>query len=121
MVDQTDSSICGITVTGLSAGTYYVVATAYNDLGIESEYSNQAVKVVAPAAPNPPANLTVSDIVAYSVLKIDNAFAVIGVGTVPAGTPCDPTQSVNGYYVVDWEAVEWSGTVRSKTIVADCS
>lgn len=34
------------TMTGLAAGTWYFVATAYNTSGLESGYSNEAIKVM---------------------------------------------------------------------------
>ena len=46
---------------------------------------------------------------------------MLPVGTAPAGTQCDTTQSVNGYYVVPRAAVIWSGTIKPPVVVASCS
>ncbi len=43
--------VTSYTVTGLSAGTYYFVLTAYNTAGIESGFSNEVSKVIADTAP----------------------------------------------------------------------
>jgi hypothetical protein len=42
-----DPGISSYVINGLTAGTYYFVATSINKHGIESEFSNVAVKVVA--------------------------------------------------------------------------
>jgi hypothetical protein len=40
------------TVTGLTSGTYYIVATAFDALGNESAFSNEVSQVIAASAPN---------------------------------------------------------------------
>jgi hypothetical protein len=54
------------------------------------------------------------------VIKTKNRFVLLPVGTVPANTPCDTTQSVNGHYAVPRDAVTWSGTVEPDVVVAQC-
>ncbi len=115
------------TVPGLAAGTYYFVITAFNNANPveESAFSNEASKVVLPPVPMPPSTLTVSNLLVWDIVKQDNKFVFLGVGTVPAGTPCDPTQQVNGRFAVPFDAddpiVEWFGNVRPPVVVGDCS
>ena len=108
-------------IVGLATGTYYFVATAYNTSAVESDYSNEASKVVLPVAPMPPGFLTVTDMVVFTSVKIKDGYRLIAVGTVPANTSCDSSQSVNGHYVVPANAVQWSATVRDVVVVAKCS
>ena len=42
------------TITGLSVGTYYFVATAFNQWAKESKYSNEISRVVEAPTPSPP-------------------------------------------------------------------
>jgi hypothetical protein len=63
----------------------------------------------------------VNTLVAYTVIKQPGKFLLLPVGNVPAGTQCDATQNVNGYYMVPASAVNWSGNVRTDTPVASCS
>lgn len=70
--------------------------------------------------PMPPSNLTVTSGVAYTVIKAEDKFVLLPVGTVPAGVACDPTQSVNGKYVVPRSSVTWSGSVRPVVVLGDC-
>lgn len=43
------------------------------------------------------------------------------VGTIPAGTPCNGTKSIQGnYYVVDVDLVDWAGSVRPQVVWAQC-
>lgn len=109
------------TIDPLAPGDYCFFARAVNTEGTSSDVSNLAVKTVAPPTPAPPSNLTVTDLVVYTVLKQENRFVLVGVGTVPANTPCDPNQSVNGHNAVPLAAVQWAGTVRPQVVVAKCS
>ena len=45
-VDVTDGDQTSVTVTGVTAGTYYVVMTAYDINGLESAYSYEIIKTV---------------------------------------------------------------------------
>ena len=56
----------------------------------------------------------------YNVVKKDNGFVLIYVGTVPLNTPCDSNQTVNGKYVVPVSAVTWAGTVKPVVVVGTC-
>ena len=109
-------------IADLAAATYYVVATAYNIAGIESDYSNEAQKVVPPSVPSPPSGLTVtSELVAYGLQQSPDVVTTFPVGSVDSGTACDPTMSVNGKYRVPLSAVTYAGSVRPVVVFAECS
>ena len=111
-------------VPGLAEGTtYFFVTTAFNsaDPVQESDFSNEVSKLIPPLVPMPPTMLTVQNLLVWDVLKEDDHFKFLGVGTVPGGTTCDPTQTVNGRYVVPNDLVEWFGNVQPPVVVADCS
>lgn len=117
-----DPSALSHTVSGLVAGDWYFTATAYNLSDVESVYAVEVMKTALPTVvPNPPTGLTVQDLVVYTVTKIENQFRLVVVGSVPVGTACDPTQSVNGHNAVPIDAVQWTGTVRDRVVVAKCS
>lgn len=109
------------TVTNLSAGTYCFRAYSRTVAGLESAPTNAVTKTILQAPPNPPGNLVVADLVVYQVIGTPDAFALLPVGTVPAGTACDPTQSINGRYAVPRAAVTWYGSVKPQIVVAQCS
>lgn len=112
-------------VDNLTPDTYYFVATAYNEAGTESAYSSEAVKDIVGGStiPNPPTGLTVSaNLTAFSVIKVKNAFVLLAVGTVPAGTECDSAQSVNGHNAVDRNIVQMTqGGEAPYVVVANCT
>lgn len=113
-------------VTGLAAGTWcFRARTFVTGNTTPSDWSAGAggvlaSKVVLPPQPMPP-TLSVADGQAYTILKREDRFVLLPVGTVPADTPCDTSQSVNGYYVVPNAAVTWTGTVRPIVVVAQCT
>lgn len=110
------------TVTGLNNNTtYYFVATAYNVAGEESTYSGEATKVIGPVVPGPPLNLTVVDSIAYTYSISKDKVVMVPVGTVPTGTPCDPSMSMNGYYLVNVDSVELIGTIRPPVAFSECA
>ena len=78
-----------------------------------------------PPAPGPPANPITVASTAYTIIKVANGLVALPVGTVPAGTVCDPKQGAicNGvpYYAVPVSAVSWSGNVRPPIVVATCT
>lgn len=122
-IDLPDPAATTYTVTGLDYDTtYYFVATAYNTSGTESVYSNEATKTTAPLRPNPPLNLTVNpdNLTAYTYSISVNKVVMIPVGTVPSNTPCDPTMSMNGYNLVDTNAVELLANIQPPVAFADC-
>lgn len=109
------------TVTNLSAGTYCFRAYSRTVAGLESAPTNAVTKTILQAPPNPPGNLAVADLVVYQFIGTDDAVALLPVGTVPAGTACDPQQSVNGRYAVPRAAVTWYGNVKPRVVFAQCS
>lgn len=122
-IDIADPTATTFTVPNLSEGTYYFVSTAYNsaDPVQESDFSNEATKTILPLVPGPPGSLTVVNLLVWDIVKQDDKFVFLGVGTVPPETPCDPTQTVNGRYAVPNAAVIWFGNVQPPVVVADCS
>lgn len=107
------------TVQNLNVGTWCFRVSASTTYG-ESAWSNVASKVIAPVLPAPPTGLTVAATTVYTVVKREDRFVMLPVGTVPADTQCDTTQSVNGHYVVPRAAVTWSGSVQPDVVVAQC-
>jgi hypothetical protein len=122
-IDIADPTVTTFTVPNLSEGTYYFVTTAYNSASPvqESDFSNEATKTILPPVPFPPSDLTVVNLLVWDIVKQENKFVFLGVGTVPSGTPCDPTQTVNGRYAVPNAAVIWFGNVQPPVVVADCT
>lgn len=109
------------TITNLAPGTYCFRAYSRTVAGVESAPTNVVSKAILQAPPNPPGNLAVADLVVYQVIGTPDAFALLPVGTVPAGTACDPSQSINGRYAVPRAAVTWYGSVKPQVVVAQCS
>lgn len=109
------------TISGHAGGST-VCFRAYAQLasGTESAPTGVVYKTFAPSVPQPPASLAVTELIAYTVVKQRDRFVLLPVGTVPANTQCDPTQSVNGHYVVPRAAVTWSGSVKPDVVVAKC-
>lgn len=108
------------TVPNLAPGTWCFRAYASTTYG-ESGPSAVASKIIAAPMPNPPTGLTAVGGVAYTILKREDRFVMLPVGTVPPDTQCDTSQGVNGYYVVPRESVTWSGTVKPVVVVSQCS
>lgn len=109
------------TITPLGNGTWNFQMTAYNTSGAESDRSGTASKTIV-ETPLPPTPVFVtSATTVFNLVKKTNGFVLVAVGTVPLNTPCDRTQTVNGYYAVPISAVTWSGTVKPIVVVAQCS
>jgi len=122
VIEVPDATATGYMVSGLSAGQYFFAVTAFNADDVESGFSNEVLKDVI-TIPNPPGNLTVvEDLTAFSVIKVVDGLVLLAVGTVPAGTQCDPGQSVNGHNVVSRDVVTMTaGTEVPYVVVANCS
>jgi hypothetical protein len=118
--DIPDPLATSYVVTGLAEGTYYFAATAYDTSDNESVLSNIVNKALV-TAPAPPGGLTISNLTVFTIVKQENRFVLVAVGTAPAGTPCDNQQSVNGRYAVSRDSVTWSGNIEPLVVVADCS
>jgi len=107
----------------ITPGDWCFVAFHTNVAGTSSGESNVAMKTVAPVVPNPPSMLTVTDLIVYTIIKQKDKFVLLSIGTVAAGTSCDPDESVNGHYVVPNDAVQWTAATgpRPIVVVAKCS
>lgn len=109
-----------IVITPPGAGVWCYQAKVTLTDGRVSAFSNGVTSTVVAPNPKPP-SLVVGPITAYTVVKQVDRFVMLPVGTVPAGTPCSPDQSVNGYNVVPRSAVVFSGSVKPDVVVAQCS
>ncbi len=111
-------------IENLVPATYYVVATAINEKGIESRFSNEAVKDVLGDAivPEPPTNLTATgpDLIAYTYAQSYNVFSMYPVGHVPEGTTCDGSMKMNDLYRVDVEDVVFPPDTEATIAFAAC-
>lgn len=117
----TNEALTEWTVTGLTEGvTYYFVTTAYNTSGAESSPSNEVIYNVPDLVPSPPTNLQVQELVAYALSQSFDVVVLIPVGTVPAGTECNPDMTVNGLYGVPRDDVEWASSYRAPVVFAQC-
>lgn len=117
----TNPGLVTYTIQNLAPGTWYFSMTALDAGGLESARTNIVTKTILQAPPNPPGNLVVAALVVYQVIGTPDRFAMIPVGTVPAGTPCDPLQTINGRYAVPRAAVSWYGSIKPQIVVAQCS
>ena len=110
-------------VSIVTPGDWCFVAFHTNVAGTRSAESNIAIKTILPAVPNPPALLTVTDLVVYTIVKQKDKFVLLAVGRVLAGTACNPNESVNGHYVVPNDAVLWTSATgpRPIVVVAKCA
>ena len=117
---QDVANCAAIPILNRADGTYYFVATAYNSANVESAYSNETSKTVT-TVPQPPSNLVADgNLVAYAIQMSPNVINTYAVGTVPAGTPCDPNMSANGFHRVPVSAVAFVGDAKAKVVVAEC-
>lgn len=122
-IPDTTNTVSTYTIPNLTAGTWDFYVTAYNSSGVESTRAGPASKLITTGTPLPPTLMFVVTAPAvYNVIKRDNGFVLVYVGQVSLNTPCDITQSVNGYYAVARSAVtSWAGTVKPIVVVAQCS
>lgn len=120
---DTTNTMTTYIVTGLVVGTWDFQMTAYNNAGMESAKTNTVSKVIlADTDPLPPGMSFVSiETYVYNLVKKDNGFVLVPVGTIPLNTPCDISQSVNNKFVVPVSAVTWLGTVKPIVVVTSCS
>ena len=118
-VTLTDPGLRSYVVPNLSAGMWYFAMTATAGSGATARESQQT-SVVDKDVPPDPVGLTVKGPTVYQVLGTPNRFALIPVGTVPAGTACDATETVNGRYAVARELVAWYGSTKPQIVVAEC-
>lgn len=119
------------TDTGLIGGKeYWWALTSFDMNGIESRFSNRAMKAIPIAPPLPPGNVTASAVsgeTAYTIQSTDNRLVLVAVGTVQEEAPCDTSQALrdaNGLtaYVVPQAAVHYaSASFQPKAVLARCS
>lgn len=111
---QLPKTTLAFTATGLKPGDWWFSIAAYNAAGVESEFVS-AGKTITPA------EFKTTGTTVYTFVRADGKVLVLPtLHTVPVGTVCDATQSVNGKYVVPREAVTWSGSARLVAVLADC-
>lgn len=120
---------CEYTFTGLPAGTHFFVATAIDNKGASSAQTNPVSKVVVDPTPRPPSMLTAqADTFAYQIVQAPNQITALAMGTAPANTLCDPSQSftdaVHGtLYLVPYAQVILPNgqlNTKKKTVFAAC-
>lgn len=122
-IDIANPATVTYVVSGLANDTtYHFVATAYNTSGVESAYSNEAIKTTAPLRPNPPLGLTVNpdNLIAYTYSISADVLRMVPIGTVLSNTPCDTTMSMNGLYRVNRDSVNLIGSVQPPVVFAEC-
>lgn len=101
------------TVTGLKPGTWWFSLAAVTPTD-RSEFVT-VEKVVAPE------DFKTVTTTVYTFFKASGNIVVLPtLHTVPLGTVCDATQSVNGKHIIPRSAVTWSGTARPVAVVGDC-
>lgn len=119
-------------ISALNPGVqYWFTATAINAAGVESAYSNEATIVtqLAPLAPNPPTNTQATQTegvqIAYAIFQTTDAIALVPVGTVDDGTPCNPNVSVQDdnarlAFKVPKESVSFLPDTEAELVFATC-
>lgn len=102
------------TVTGLKPGNWWFSIAAVNSAGQKSQFVT-ATKTVAPA------EFVTKTTTVYTFVRADGNILVLPtLHTVPLGTQCDASQSVNGKYLLPRSAVTWSGSARLVAVLGDC-
>jgi hypothetical protein len=106
---------------------YYAISVTDGE-GSESARSNEVSKLNAIDPTPEPATLSI-ETTAFAVILIDplvaggpGVISLQAVGTVPAGTLCDPGVSAKGHGVVPVSAVIWTSPTgpRPGVVVAQC-
>lgn len=122
-IPDTTHSITTYTIENLADGTWNFSMTAYDATGLESAKTNPVSKTIVNASPPLPPSPTfvTTETTVFNVVKRDDGFVLVAVGTVPLNTPCDINQTVNGKYAVPVSTVTWLGTVKPIVVVATCS
>jgi len=125
LIKENDPPVCAH-LFERTAGIYYYVATAFNsaDPEEESAYSGEAMKVIVDSGtiPNPPTDLVVDpdNLSAYTYAQSGQVISTYQVGWVAVGSACDETMSVNGYYRVEKEDVEFAAGADANILFAAC-
>lgn len=113
-VELDDETLTGHTVEPAISGVYHFAMTAVDLEGNESAFSNEVIKSLI--EPGPPVIIAQEEAV-FTVIKQPNSFILLPIGTVPAGTTCDPSNSVNGLGAVPTDDVIWTSPTGSRPIV----
>ena len=110
--------------TSPSGATVYYWAASTTPRG-DSVLIGPVSVVNAPAKPLPPSNLAVTATTAYVILRQDDRFVALPVGTVPRDTACDVNNGAIAagvtYYAVPTSKVTWYGATQPTVVVAKCS
>jgi hypothetical protein len=130
-----DPTVLVYTVTDLPPGLTYFAASSVNAGGIEGPLStaisktitvpapltcSQTVHIDVVTVPNPPSNLTVTDPIAYEVIKTTDAIKLAAIGTVALGVNCKPEYDANGLNVVPRNLVKFTSATKPLVVVAKC-
>jgi hypothetical protein len=92
--DIPDPTATTYTVQNLTPGEWRFVATAYNEAGTESQYSNEAVKNIVDTTPLPPGGVAAAGDSAYIIVQSDDTLVLLDIGTIAADTQCSPDVAV---------------------------
>lgn len=116
VININDPAARAARISPLTNGTYYFMIAAVNQAGAVSYFTGPGEKTIL-------VTTSFSTIAApvYNVVKKNNGFVLVQMGTVPLNTLCDKNHSTNGHYAVPTSAVAWSGTARSIVVVAQCT
>lgn len=105
VADTADPNVETVVLPGMKPGTYKFVAVSYNDAGVASPVSGAAEKTITA--------FVTTDIVVKILAKIPGDFLLLGVGTIPLGTPCNTGVSVKDHYAVPFDNIVWSDPARN--------
>lgn len=119
------------TITGVGPGLWCLsvrtnVSGASSVYPVDATTGQLAWKQVI-LTPNPPGNISVGGGggIAYMMLRQNDRFVALPVGTVPAATLCDTSNGAIAagvtYYAVPTSAVRWSGTTRPTVVFSPCA
>ena len=108
------------TLTGLVPGAYTYIASVTDVSGSVSRVTDAVEKTID--------SLVVNDIKAYTMVQSAGNFVAFIIGTVPAGTVCDPNSMVKGQfnflpftaYGVPVADVTITGDTEPNLVVATC-
>lgn len=119
------------TITGLGSGTWCFqarvkTADSQSAWTVDSTTGLLAYKQII-LAPSPPPSVTVGGGVgtAYMIVRQNDRFVALPVGTVPANTQCDSSNGAivagTAYYAVPTAVVSWFGPTRPTVVVSPCA
>ena len=101
-------------------GCYWMSATVN---GAESTLTGPACAPTAPPTGVKVAAQTTAP-TAFTLVKVQDSFAFLPIGTVPLGTPCDPLSAAENptgvFMAIPKSAVTYSGDVRTSVVLGVC-